>query len=653
MIYKGSAPASFSSRGVVEKTLVKNLSNQTVQSLYITDEPDIVPELKPPINEWVRPAGWPDLDSIVIPSNFEGVYLTYDNTLDEQDSWACFHCAMSGGSTYKIDIGHIESGEWIKDTSATDGTKDSYSRFNYHNLNLNYDYLVFKIYPSSSSYHFTRFGFGYSTTSSTGCVVNSNGFLQHCVERRGRLPYINTTTNATNYTYCTSYMECDNTIIGESNTGNMALNAAFYYGYRLKKINLGWPVHQWNVTNLSSMFSGCMVLEDLSELESWAPYTSNWHVTSIASMFYNCFNLKKCGIFNWDVSGWGNTTTRAIDFSGLFGYCTNIEKIDLSKWNTSLLNVTAIYNMFVGCNNVKEILIDNWITTNWTITRLDGVFSGCYQLVKLNLSGWDLSNCVITRTDNMFSGCYRVRDLSFIEGWDVSNWRVTQINGMFSNCRKISSLNLNNWDVSKWTVTRIDYLFNYCNNLKTLEVGEWDTSNWAVTNMGYLLACCYYLQEFTGFEWDTSNWPVNSAFTQIFYCCTSLKEVDLTKWDTTKFSIGNILFSYFCASCYSLEKLDMSNLDFTNVTTASNTGGNGGSAFTYACYNLKEFKLPQNYKGYLYLGHSILLSREEIVSILTSLKSTSTAIAITLGTTRQKLTSTDIAIATSKGYTVS
>jgi hypothetical protein len=44
---------------------------------------------------WTRPTGWPNLDSINIPSDFEGVYLTYDNNANLPYYIASFHCAVT------------------------------------------------------------------------------------------------------------------------------------------------------------------------------------------------------------------------------------------------------------------------------------------------------------------------------------------------------------------------------------------------------------------------------------------------------------------------------------------------------------------------------------------------------------------------------
>ena len=217
---------------------------------------------------------------------------------------------------------------------------------------------------------------------------------------------------------------------------------------------------------------------------------------------------------------------------------------------------------------------------------------------------------------------------------------------------EITSLNLNKWDVSNWRPTNISSLFCYCYNLRTLEVGQWDTSKWPINNISYLIYSCRSLKHFTGFNWDTSNWPV-TTFNQMFYWCTCLKEIDFTKWDTSKFDIQNVNATYMSGYCYSAEKIDYSNLNFVNITTVSNTGNNSSGGMFYCAYSLKEAKLPQNYKGYLVLTSSMCMDREHIVALLNSLKATSTTIAISLGNIRNKLTTADIAIATSKGYTVS
>lgn len=655
MIYKGNSVASFSSKGVIEKTLIKNLQGQTVGETYITDEPDILPQERVVITEWTRPVAWPNLDLLSMPVDFEGVYLTYDNTLAQQESWAGFHCALTSSGTYTVAVGHIEDDEWVQDTTYS-GSNGSYLYFNYKDLNINSNYLVFKIYPASGK-HFTRFGFGQIPVATTGNTLYSKCWYQHCLERRGRLPYITSTSwSSENYGMMTEWMECDNTVIGESNTGNMDLSGAFRYGARIRKTGIeNWPVNQWNVTSLSATFYNCRLLEDLSVLSSWN--TTNWHVTSIENIFCNCLMLKKCGAFNWNVVNWGNTSTRKISFASAFNWCCRLEEIDLNGWDTSSLVVTSLSSTFNGCYNTKKIKIDKWITTNWQVNSLYATFCNCAQLTDLNLSGWNTTNWVVTRMDSCFSGCFKLRDLSSIEGWNTSNWPMNNssnnFNSVFSNCYKIPSLNLNHWDVSGWGVTNIGSLFNNCYNLRTLEVGQWDTSNWAVTNIGSLLASCRSLKKFTGFNWDTSNWPVTAAISYMFYYCQDLEEIDFTKWDTTKFNLGNVSMTYFCNYCYAAKKIDLSNLDCAGITTLSNTGNGSSTSLFYQCYNLEQVKIPKNYKGYVRLADCFKLSKDQIVGIFNDLKTTSSAIALQIGEIRYKLKAADIKIVTDKGYTVS
>ena len=178
MIYKGSTPVSFASKGTIEKTIIKDSNNNVVQTIYVTDEPDILASEQPVITEWTRPVEWPNLDLIDISADFEGVYLTYDNTLDQNGCWAGFYCDMSGGTTYTVAVGHLNGSTWVQDATYN-GTKNTYLEFNYKTLNLDYDYLVFKVVPTSSSYHFTRFGFGRVAAGTSGLYSTQFSYLQH------------------------------------------------------------------------------------------------------------------------------------------------------------------------------------------------------------------------------------------------------------------------------------------------------------------------------------------------------------------------------------------------------------------------------------------------------------------------------------------
>lgn len=656
MIYKGSTPVSFASKGTIEKTIIKDSNNNVVQTMYVTDEPDILESEQPVITEWTRPVAWPNLDLISIPSDFEGIYLTYDNTISTEESWAGFYCDMSGGNTYTVAVGHLNGSTWVQDTSYS-ATKNTYLYFNYKNLNLNYDYLVFKLTPTSSSYHFTRFGFGQVPVATTGNVLYEKYWYQHCLERRGRLPYITSTTySGENYGNFAEWIECDNVIIGESNTGNMNLTGAFRCGKRLQKVNLNdWPASQWNVTGIAAMFYLCHMLEDVSAMNNWN--TTNWYVTGVNDLFNSCFKLKKCGVSNWVTTNWGSGTNKTLSFASMFYLCGELEEIDLNNWDTSLMRVTSLSSTFNGCFRVKRIKIDKWNTSNWAVTSLYGVFASCYQLLELDLSGWNTSNWAVTRMDSCFSGCNKLRDLTSIEKWNVSNWPMNNANynfgTVFSACYKITSLNLNSWNVSGWRPTNISSLFSNCYNLRKLEVGQWDTSNWPINNIGSLLSGCRSLKHFTGFNWDTSNWVVDQSITYMFNNCNALEEIDLSKWDTSKFNIGNVSMTYFCTYCYAAKKIDLSTLNLGGITTLANTGNGSSTSLFYQCYNVEEIKMPQNYKGYVRLTDCFKLSRSQIVAIFNGLPSTSTTIGLQVGEIRHKLTSADIAIVTSKGYTVS
>ena len=342
------------------------------------------------IEEWTRPTGWPNLDNL--PALDEGVYLTYDNRSSVDYKWAAFCCATTGD--YTIAIGHINDSNWVQD-STQNASNGAYKEINYGDLNLNYDYLVFKITPTSGK-HIIRFSFARVAKATLDTYALRQWYDQYCLERKGNLPYITTTGfSNNNYGYCTAWMENDNTSIGSMNTGNMSLNTAFYYGKNLKKINFdNWPTAQWNVTSITSMFEQCSSIQKL-DLNNWN--TTNWHIAGITSLFSGCTSLKELKIFNWDLTNWGNGTNKELSFAGLFNNCRNLEELDLSNWNVAPIRVTHLGSTWSNCYRLKKLSINTWDTSNWRVTRMENCFYYCRRLTGIDLSNWDVSQWQIGR----------------------------------------------------------------------------------------------------------------------------------------------------------------------------------------------------------------------------------------------------------------
>lgn len=603
------------------------------------------------IEEWTRPSDWPNLDNL--PELTEGVYLTYRNRNDDNTlvdyPWASFCCATNGN--YTIAIGHMNGNNWVQDSTQNAGN-GAYVEINYGNLNLSYKYLIFKITPTTSSIHFTRFGFARVAAATLGTYALRQWYDQYCLERKGNLPYINTTTYSNNnYGYCTEWMECDDTSIGSMNTGTMSLYAAFFWGRNLKKINFdNWPTSQWDVTNISAMFEYCSTIQKL-DLNNWN--TSNWHVTNIYNIFDGCMSLKELKISNWDLTNWGSGTNKTLSFAGLFNNCRNLEELDLSKWDVSALRVTALNSIWSGCYRLRKLKINTWDTSNWRVTTMYCTFYYCYQLVEVDLSNWDVSDWPLTRIDSCWTNNRLRTNFKDIENWDTSNWVINQFNNVWDTCSRLNSLDLSHWDVSNWRVTTLLSTWSNCLSLKQLKIASWNTTQWIVSDLRNIFNNCNNLQNFDIFELNASNWPV-TRIGSAFYGCYYLKEADLKTWsgNTTWTLTSDMAFNYVFGYCYNLKKIDVSNINVQNVTL-TNYGSNKTSYTSFMeCYSLKELKLPQNYKGHINLRYCYHLTRETILDIFDQMGTALSGAEIVLTEMRYKLTNSDIAVATAKGYTV-
>ena len=644
-LYLGSTKVSPLLVKTIEKTITHNSDGTSTTSYntnvsYTQEDPDNLASDLPVVNEWTRPTEWPDLDAL--PALTEGVYLTYDNTQNDC-KYASFYCTMNTGQ-YTVAMGHMNGSSWIQD-STQNVNSGAYCEVNFGNSS--YDYVIFRLTPASTN-HFTQQYFARVPAATLGTTGNRLCSDQYCLERRGKLPYLTSTVGSgDNYRYCTYYMEYDNTLIGEHNTGSLNLAYAWYRARHLKKINFeGWPTSQWNVTSLDSTFCQCNTIEEL-DLSSWD--TRNWHVTVVSNMFSGCFKLKKL-LIPFITTNWGNGSGKTLSLANTFQSCYTLEELDLSSWDMSHLNVTSLYATWNGCYHLKKLNIKNWDTLNWVNTSLYYTWGGCNELVNIDLSNWDTSNWKVTNMQSTWDGNYKRRNFNDIKNWDTSQWAVTTLYGTWSNCYKIQELDLSNWNTSNWKVTTLYCTWNSCRSLRSLKVGNWDTSNWKVNNLNATWASCFNLEDSEFFNWDTSSWVVMNI-SQIFYYCHHLKEIDFHDWaGSSNWALTTI--SYLVGYSKGIEKLDISNLDLSDVPIANYGSNKTGYTIVYDCSMLKELKLPPTFAGHLNIRYDYCLSRDEIVRIFNALPTALSGATIQTNEIKYKLSTADIAIATNKGYTV-
>lgn len=156
---------------------------------------------------------------------------------------------------------------------------------------------------------------------------------------------------------------------------------------------------------------------------------------------------------------------------------------------------------------------------------------------------------------------------------DVSNWNtgsVTSMVAMFNMGggyinNSLTSLDLSNWDVSK--VTSMQNMFASCNALVSIgDTADWDTSS--CKNMSSMFNSCFSLEELNASNWDVSN---VTTFKSMFSCGNNygqvpmiIKELDVSKWNTS--SATDMSFMFYGCRCSGSRIIDVSNWDVSKVT---------------------------------------------------------------------------------------
>ena len=199
------------------------------------------------------------------------------------------------------------------------------------------------------------------------------------------------------------------------------------------------------------------------------------------------------------------------------------------------------------------------------------------------------------------------------------------------------------------------------NNDKTF---EYTFVNVPITNMDYFTqACRDKLKTIDLSNFDTSQ--VTSMY-EAFIQCSNLTSIDLTNVNTSKVTD---MYGMFC-DCYGLTSLDLSSLDTSNVTDISNM-------FTYNSA-LEDLYMNFNVRSVSYYGNIFYdckslknvvgkfegtkfdldlydcpLTAQSAMVFINGLATVTTTRTLKLSaTTYDSLTNEQIAIATSKGWTV-
>ena len=227
--------------------------------------------------KWQRPADWPNYD-FIDRTGQEVLFLTYDCRYAIADAdiedWMAIYA--KGTTGYKVERGYIDSDGFHAVSSSDMASGSVYLE----NLPTNEgNYVVYRVTPGAADGHLTIV-----TMTRPDGASNDALYAQHCIERWGRLPYVEGFgTSAAYRRWGCRYVQAES-IIDVSNVTTLA--SCWQNCNSLQSIDLsGWDVG--NVTTLASCWSGCYSLQNL-DLSGWD--VSN--VTTLASCWRYCYSLQ-------------------------------------------------------------------------------------------------------------------------------------------------------------------------------------------------------------------------------------------------------------------------------------------------------------------------------------------------------------------------
>ena len=241
------------------------------------------------------------------------------------------------------------------------------------------------------------------------------------------------------------------------------------------------------------------------------------------------------------------------DMSEMFGYCVNLKKINFGNIDTK--NVKDMYKMFTRCVNLETIENFNIDTSN--VLRMTGMFYFCMSLKDVDLSSLKADELLDLKL--MF---YKCESLENIDLSSFSPSKCSDFSWVFMNNKNLKRINLNSFNTKSGQ--DFSYMFYNCEKLEELDLKAFDISNGTYFNR-------MFSQMKSLKNIDLSSFKLANGRTvmmhEMFMGLNSIKEIDISSFD-----IGNRsgdLGSIF-ADCYSLESINMCNIDFHGQMYASN-----------------------------------------------------------------------------------
>lgn len=254
------------------------------------------PGPSPTPGEWVRPEGWPDLDSIDL-TGFDGVYLTYDLSKTEGYGWIGLYATTADRTSWTVERGHLEDGQFVAERT------EQVANNGYFREPLDNTYGTIQLWRVSAPGHITELKFVSLTATSASNMYNN---LQPCVERAGRLPYV---------------VDFDSGI--GTSQGDRCCGTMWMQHDKLLDVS--------SVTSLKGAWLSCYSLQSLN-LSGWGTGSAD----NMAGAWMNCYSLQSLDLSGWDVSSVTN-------LNNAWQSCYSLQSLNLSGWDVSRLSTNVAY----------------------------------------------------------------------------------------------------------------------------------------------------------------------------------------------------------------------------------------------------------------------------------------------------------------------
>ena len=235
-----------------------------------------------------------------------------------------------------------------------------------------------------------------------------------------------------------------------------------------------------------------------------------------------------------------------------------------------------------------------------------------------------------------------------LSGLDTSSYTDMRI--MFYKCSSLTSIDLSNFNTSK--VTNMAEMFSNCSSLTSLDLSNWNTSSVGTSGYGSsfkrMFSSCPSLNSLDISSFDLSNTQSGSYYslTSMFNGCKNLKTLKLP--NSVSFNKTDICLDDMFYDCNSLESLDLTGWDTTNVTSMN--------YMLHKCYSLKNLTLGENWASNSSISSFSLsscpLTHESAVDVITKLATRSNSPVIQFNS-KVGLQQSEIDVATNKGWSVS